>query len=226
MNTVINLIKNENMKMHHQRSSTLILVTSYLLTTTVLFFQLLNDMLPFRAAADFIIYADHLFTQIFILGIVIQAVHLISSEYADGTIKLLIIRPVSRNYILFSKYVAMLLFSLKGFSIYLLLILPLTTLLLVPEQWNDGFMRISFVREIILFKIILSPFFITLAFTWGIIARDTGTSLFLSVTVTALTMNMMPIIPGLSTPISIVIWSVIYVVLMIISWERFKHQEV
>lgn len=200
MNAVINLIKNENMKMYHQRSSTFILVTSYLLTTTILFFQHHNGVLPFRSAADFIIYADRLFTQIFIIGFVIQAVHLISSEYTDGTIKLLVIRPVSRNCILFSKYVAMLLFSLKGFSIYLLLILPLATLLFVPHQWNDWYTSVSFVWEIILFKIISFPFYTAVAFTWGIITRDTGISFLLSVTVTALTMNMMPIISGLSIP--------------------------
>lgn len=57
---------------------------------------------------------------VIIFAIVIAA-DVVSSEYTNGTIKLLLIRPHSRTKILFSKYIAVILFSL-----FLLLILFIT----------------------------------------------------------------------------------------------------
>lgn len=226
MNTIIHLIKNENMKMNNQRSSTLILASSYLLTVSVIFIQYLNDMLLLQSATDFIIYAESYFIQVFVIGVVIQAARLISSEYAEGTIRLLLIRPVSRHCILFSKYAAMLLFSLKGFFISLLLILLASYLLFSPKQGNEWWMEIMFIWDVIIFKFLLFPFYIAIAFTAGILTKDIGSSLLLSITITALTMSIVPAIPGLSTFFSILIWSVIYFVIIVIGLGKFNHQEV
>lgn len=84
-------------------------------------YRLKNDIPPVQknSWSNLLEYSG-LIEMVIIFAIVIAA-DVVSSEYTNGTIKLLLIRPHSRTKILFSKYIAVILFSL-----FLLLILFIT----------------------------------------------------------------------------------------------------
>ncbi len=88
---------------------------------------------------------------------IIIAAGIISNEFRWGTIKLLLIRPISRTKILFSKFVSVLLFSLT-MQVYLLLISLLMGLIFfgmnglnpnIVQMGPDGYEEVSAFSEII-----------------------------------------------------------------------------
>lgn len=75
-------------------------------------FHLENDIEPLPYDAWQFTMENASLSSIISLFTIIIAAGMIASEYRLGTIKLLLIRPISRTKILFSKYVTVLLFSL------------------------------------------------------------------------------------------------------------------
>ncbi|WP_342389300.1 ABC transporter permease [Salinicoccus bachuensis] len=75
-------------------------------------YQLENDIRPYGYhAGDFVL--DNLFTTSLVsLFVIIIAGGIVANEFRWGTIKQLLIRPISRSTILLSKYIALLLFTL------------------------------------------------------------------------------------------------------------------
>ncbi|TVY07008.1 ABC transporter permease [Paenibacillus cremeus] len=63
-----------------------------------------------------ILQAADLMVVVTVLTVIISG-ESVAGEYTDGTIKLLLIRPVSRTKILFSKYIASIMFSVLLFSV-------------------------------------------------------------------------------------------------------------
>lgn len=74
-------------------------------------FYLENDIQPTKYGALHFMYENSIFILLVGLFSIIVASGVIANEHRWGTIKLLLIRPISRTTILFSKYVSVLLFA-------------------------------------------------------------------------------------------------------------------
>lgn len=75
-------------------------------------FYLENDIQPTKYGALNFVYENSIFILLVGLFSIIVASGSVANEHRWGTIKLLLIRPISRTTILFTKYVSVLLFSL------------------------------------------------------------------------------------------------------------------
>lgn len=75
-------------------------------------YYLENDIMPVKYGAWQFTFDNDVFLSFVSLFTIIIAAGIISNEYRWGTIKLLLIRPITRTKILFAKYVSVLLFSL------------------------------------------------------------------------------------------------------------------
>lgn len=118
MYNILPLIQNENMKIYRRPATWImigILVFANLIMATIMY-SLENR--PVNNFMDFVqISSTNLGALVFLFTIVIAG-GIVASEFSWGTIKLLLIRPVSRTKVLLAKYLATLLFS-----VFLMLIL-------------------------------------------------------------------------------------------------------
>lgn len=117
---MLNLIRNENMKLYRRPRNRIILLAIFALITFLTF------MVWHFSSADLgqttmwnlvsnVFQNAKLFLYIFA---VIVAGDIVASEFTTGTIKMLAIRPISRSRILLSKYIASLLFALACLAVY------------------------------------------------------------------------------------------------------------
>ncbi|MDP5274528.1 ABC transporter permease [Chengkuizengella axinellae] len=113
---MLNLVQNENMKLY-LRIRTWIMVGLLVLIQIIFAFFLENTVFSWLAFADVSSYL----TSIIAIYAIVTASSIVASEFSSGTIKMLLIRPVSRTKILMSKYISVLLY------ISFLLILNLLT---------------------------------------------------------------------------------------------------
>lgn len=100
-------------------------------------YYLENDVQPTRYGAGHFVAENAGLLSVVSLFTIIIAAGIIASEFRWGTIKLLLIRPYSRTKILFSKYVAVLLFAL--FTLIFVIILSwITGALLFGLEGTDA----------------------------------------------------------------------------------------
>lgn len=117
---VLNLIRNENMKLYRRPRNRLILLAIFVLVSFLTFMVWhfssadLGKTTMWNLVSNVFLNAK-LFLYIFS---VIVAGDIVASEFTTGTIKMLAIRPISRSRILLSKYIASLLFALTCIAVY------------------------------------------------------------------------------------------------------------
>jgi len=88
-------------------------------TTAVNNYYLKNDIKPVNYGAwQYVLDAKDFLSVLSLLTIIVAA-GIVANEYRWGTVKLLLIRPMSRTKILFSKYLSVLLFALICLVIYM-----------------------------------------------------------------------------------------------------------
>jgi ABC-2 type transport system permease protein len=105
------LIQNENMKIY-RRLRTWILIGLVVVINLIMAIVLNTvDSSPISHTLDFVSISTELAFFVVIFTVIIAG-DIVASEYSWGTIKLLLIRPVSRTKILLSKYIATLIFAL------------------------------------------------------------------------------------------------------------------
>lgn len=75
-------------------------------------FYLENDIMPVKFGAWHFVNETKILLSFLSLFTIIIAAGIVSSEYRWGTIKLLLIRPISRSKILLSKYISIIVFSI------------------------------------------------------------------------------------------------------------------
>lgn len=111
MSKLIECIKNENLKIY-SRLGTKIMIGSLILAVFVA--GLIHNYLPESPASmwEFLYVNLEIYVSIIVLYAVIIAAGNIPMEFSKGTIKLLLIRPISRSKVLLSKYIATVSFSL------------------------------------------------------------------------------------------------------------------
>ena len=105
MNNYLRLIMNENIKIFKRTTIWILiglLVLTNLLVSLVMNYIFQDTLFTFW---DFLLFSTYLVIGIQLICIIVAG-DIVSSEFSLGTIKLLLIRPVSRVKILFSKYAA------------------------------------------------------------------------------------------------------------------------
>ncbi|MFS1511968.1 ABC transporter permease [Chengkuizengella sp. SCS-71B] len=102
---MLNLVRNENMKLYKK-------VQTWVMIGLLLFIQLIMALVVRDFGFSWVAFADlsSILTSIIAIYAIVVASSIVASEFSNGTIKLLLIRPVSRTKILASKYVAILLY--------------------------------------------------------------------------------------------------------------------
>ncbi|QDP39079.1 ABC transporter permease [Radiobacillus deserti] len=123
---------------------------------------------------------------------IIVAAGIVASEFRWGTIKLLLIRPVSRTKILLSKYVNVLLFALQTLIFILLFSLLVGSIFFgfnginpeIVQMGTDGFEQVSLIGEIVEgygFKLVTLVMMATFAFMISTIFRNSGFAIGLAI---------------------------------------------
>lgn len=222
---LMNLIKNEHMKLYYQRSGLISLIIAYAFTILAAIGQHLGSSSPALPYWDSTSHVLQIFIQIFMMISMIIAVHIISREYSTGTIRLLLIRPLPRSWILLSKYIAILLYVLLG-------ILGSIPLAMTIAGFTSGFEQWTYVEglyaamKLFVTKLFVFPFYIALAFTVTVLTRHLGLSLMITILFFAFTVSFVPVIPGMSLLISYLFWTLVHAAFLIIGWRAFEQQEI
>lgn len=97
------------------------------------------------------------FTQVISLFTIIVAAGIIANEFKWGTIKLLLIRPISRTKILFSKYISVLIYALTLLLAFLLFSWIVGALFfglngmnpIIIQEQADGFVQTNLIAQIV-----------------------------------------------------------------------------
>ncbi len=113
---MINLLKSEKLKLYHKPGTRIMLALLGLGTLLAM----AGDYLIAPAREGFwasLAGQSRLTTLLVQFFALIAAAGIVADEYAQGTIKLLLIRPASRGRILFAKYLAILLFVLMALAL-------------------------------------------------------------------------------------------------------------
>ncbi|WP_067727716.1 ABC transporter permease [Oceanobacillus damuensis] len=156
-------------------------------------YYLENDIQPAGYGAWQFVMENEMLLSIVSLLTIIVAAGIVANEFRWGTIKLLLIRPISREKILASKYGAVLLFSLFTLLFVLLLSWVVGALLFGVEginphivmEKNTGFEYVSVINEIITgygFQLVTLLMMATFAFMISTVFRNSalaiGTAIF------------------------------------------------
>ncbi|NDI36401.1 ABC transporter permease [Chengkuizengella sediminis] len=102
---MFNLVRNENMKIYKK-------VQTWVMVGLLLFMQLVMALFVKDSGFTWLTFADlsSYLTSIIAIYAIVVASGIVASEFSNGTIKLLLIRPFSRTKILTSKYIAVLIY--------------------------------------------------------------------------------------------------------------------
>lgn len=103
-------------------------------------FYLENDIQPTKYGALSFVYDNSMFIILIGLFSIIVASGAIANEHRWGTIKLLLIRPISRTTILFSKYISVLLFALTMTGLLMVLLFIIGLILFGFEGANPTYL--------------------------------------------------------------------------------------
>lgn len=178
MFSMIKLVRNEQMKIYSQFSNLVmiaVLIIIVIIMGAVLFFmQDVDDMWSFVKTSATLTTLISMFTIVVAAGIV-------AGEFTWGTIKLLLIRPVTRSGILLSKYIAVLLYGLT-----LLVILFLSSMVVGAIFFGIGDLSTPYLMKTYLLNSIDLLMMVTFAFMISTIFRSSslaiGLALFLMFT--------------------------------------------
>ena len=180
------LVHNENIKIY-SRVRTWIMLGIVLLTSLLMptLFYYVGGSLGMWSAMNALQQFWFLPT-VFVIAIAADSV---AGEFSRGTIKLLLIRPWSRIKILLSKYIAVVLFLLAVYAVFILPALPLSALLFGTSSTTGaagdllsglaGSMAYAFWRSLLL-QMISGLVYATIAFMFSAVFRSNSLALSLT----------------------------------------------
>jgi ABC-2 type transport system permease protein len=153
------LIINEHIKLYKQKLIWLIYI---IVTLSLVLIGVLNKFLPqfenkaFNNNWDFVIFNKNLITLISLFILTVGA-GIVSKEFSDGTIKILLIKPMKRWKIVLAKYITVIIFALE-LIIYLYIISNLVGSILygfdgLDYKFNSEFGFTFFDRYAVLYTI-------------------------------------------------------------------------
>lgn len=148
-------------------------------------YYLENDIQPATYDAWQFVMENKFLLSLVSLFTIIVAAGIIANEYRWGTIKLLLIRPITRTKILLSKYVSVLLFALFTLLYVLIFSMIVGTLFFgingmdphIVINARDGYAYVSVIQEIISgygFKLVTLVMMATFAFMISAIFRQSS----------------------------------------------------
>ena len=155
-------------------------------------YYLENDVKPLPYDGWQYVLDNAALTSLLSLFTIIVAAGIVSNEFKWGTIKLLLIRPISRSKILLSKYVSLLLFALMLLVSMLAASWLVGALLfglngaspMIVQQTAAGFEQTSVLKEILLgygFGMVTLVMMATFAFMISTIFRSSGMAIGLAI---------------------------------------------
>lgn len=148
---MFNLIRNENMKLYKRPRNRIILLAIFVLVSFITFMDwhfsastlkelkkaAVANSMSIEASTMWYIVRDvfeHAGILLYIFSVIVAG-DIVAREFSTGTIKMLMIRPISRTRILLSKYIASLLFALACLGVYFVTVVLVGGLL----QGFEGF---------------------------------------------------------------------------------------
>lgn len=178
MRQLFKLVHNENIKLYFKKSIHLMLATLVILTISSAFIMRIYDIAPKTEnvwssieVQVWLIFIANIFAAVVASGVV-------SNEFNWGTIKFLLIQPVSRNMILLSKYINIIIFA-AILTIIIFLFSFITNTFLYLTNLGDIIVYKSFIKIVSIFfmKYIEIIGYSTIAFMFSVISRNTSFAL-------------------------------------------------
>ncbi|MGE5405767.1 MAG: ABC transporter permease [Candidatus Saccharibacteria bacterium] len=248
------LIMNENAKIYRQRSSIIMMISLVALVVIVSLIIRFNMGIPDKSSVweqvQSLLWISF-FIKVFTIVI---AGSIVANEYAWGTIKLLLIRPISRSRVLLAKYAAALLFGLLLMAILFITALVCNTALYgLDRVLMGGAASITITLKVYLLKYAEIFVYGTLAFMLSVLARSstfaTGFTLvtmflgplitlyitdhplaryvlFMNTDLTIYAFNSSAHAGGLSLPFSLMVLAVYCLIFNTAAWLAFNKQEI
>lgn len=254
MSNFLRLVANENMKIY-RRPRTWIMA-ALLVAVTVGFAFLMNSFTvdDSISALTFISNAASLSFLVFIFAVVIAA-DSVAGEFTWGTIKLLLIRPVSRSKVLLSKYVAVLLFLLGLLALLFVSSLIVGALLFGMAQSSPIPLTMSGILRDYGFRLVGLVINVTFAFMISTVFRSSALAISLAFVIMFASTSVMsalialkkvwakyilfantdlsmyfdgrePPFPGMTLGFSVAILIAYYVVFLALAWTIFSKRDV
>lgn len=185
------LVMNENVKIYRRRSSIIMIIVLMAFTILASLIIRLNMGIPETASVWDSVKSLLGLTFFIKIFTVVIAGGIVANEFTWGTIKLLLIRPISRSRILLSKYIAVIIFS-----IMLMMVLFVTSL--VSNTLFYGWDRLftasshSIILTFELYMLKYAEVFVygTLAFMLSVLTRNSA----FAIGFTLVTMFLGPIV--------------------------------
>lgn len=155
-------------------------------------YYLENDIKPTPYDGWEYVLENSVLSSLISLFTIVVAAGIISNEFKWGTIKLLLIRPISRTKVLFSKYVSVLVFALT-LLLFLLVISWITGAVLfglnglnpsLVQQQIEGFVQVGVLGEIVEaygYSLVTLVMMATFAFMISAIFRSSGMAIGLAI---------------------------------------------
>jgi ABC-2 type transport system permease protein len=111
--SILKTTLNENMKIYRRVRTWVMLAILVAIVGLIAYFMAREKgaEIPNGNALDFMFFSANFINTVAIFSVIVAG-DIVASEFGWGTIKLLLIRPVSRTKILISKYIAVVLFTL------------------------------------------------------------------------------------------------------------------
>lgn len=222
---LIRLVRNENMKLYHMRSTWVMLCTSFVSILTVLLLTTFQSQ-PF---SDYWTVTFNLFqteNQILYVILILFVSQIINYEFSHGTAKLLFIRPIPRLQIMLAKWVSAVQFAflILIFNLVscMLLALPMSALAPLAE---DNLQQLYF-----LFAIKLAAFicYATLFFALAILIRNAALFIIMSLVLMGSLQSLpsMIIFPQTGFLFSAGCWAIFCGSILIVALTRFKKSDI
>jgi len=179
----LNLVRNENMKIYYR-------VRTWVMSAILLVLPLAMSIIG-RFVDDspnmwsYVMLESGLMTMLLSIFAVVMAADSVAGEFSNGTIKLLLIRPWSRNKILLSKYLALLCYIVLNLAVFFALTLLLNFVLFgggdsgssIPSGWSPfGYVTAWYGLNLIEMAVVA-----TMAFMISSVFRSGGLAIGLSI---------------------------------------------
>lgn len=194
MSNLLNLIQNENMKIY-RRPRTWIMAG--LLLAAVLTFGIMMRNFG-GSGVDAILFMNNASSMMFLVFIfsVVIASDIVAGEFTWGTIKLLLIRPVSRSKVLLSKYIAVLLFMLALVALLFVSSFAIGALLFGMTSSEHPILMSDILRDYG-FQLIELTVNVTFAFMISTVFRSSALAISLAFVIMFASSSVMAILIGL-----------------------------
>lgn len=247
------MIQNENMKIYRRPRTWLMLAIMVVMFGFITFMMFKYSPMHSSTSSsvmDVMLMSSQFMTFVAIFSVIVAG-DIVSSEFGWGTIKLLLIRPISRSKVLLAKYIAVLIFTL-----FFLVVLLATSFVYGLIFSSGGESTKTFGDVLIEYAFNLPDLIIgfTLAFMISAIFRSSalaiGLSIFMMSAGAGLIVGLLaryewakyilsantnltqykegsqPIIEGMTLSFSITILIIYYVLFMGLSWYFFNKRDV